>query len=507
MQRSTITIATALAVLATIGCGGGSKTSSRAAAAAVTSGTTTPVTTATPPTPPVTATTVTITPTPDTGKDAYVQSDLAAQTNNTGRATELLVGDAATLSADFRAFLEFGLTQVPAGSTVRSATLELFVTGSRHGDTDLTVRVHRVVPTTHPTALLVFQTPWFEGTTTSGATLDGLCWENGASRYTQPAVDTTSTYGLGATGIVAEAVIARGATAQQVSFDLTPLVAQWISGAAENHGLRLSHATEGAPYADGAKVIASSDDPDPTKRPRLIVTFDPPAGQQWTTLQPDAVTGKDVYVRNEGLYNNDNYGNSDLQVGQRTQNQLGDRRSYIQFDLSQVPAGATIVKATLELFHHGTSWTEADVTIRALRVLDTTNKNGRGGNQTPWVEGAGGFDATLDGMAWEPDNGTYIPTSGPADYIQPDIDESTNYGRGPTGILDEKLIAANTQQRWYAFDVTEAVKAWRAGAPNHGLRLMHTAEGAPFDRGTKHFVSSDMVHLPNHRPILRIEYR
>lgn len=503
MQRKIITITTALAILATVGCGDGPKTKSRAAVSAVTSGTT-PVTTATTP---GTTVTVTITPTADTGKDAYVQSDLAAQTANTGRATELLVGDAATLQADFRSFLEFGLTQVPAGSTVRSARLELTVTGSRHGDTDLTVRVHRVVPTTHPTSPLLFQTPWFEGTTTSGATVDGLCWENGASRYTQPAVDTTSTYALGATGTVAEAVIARGATNQVVGFDLTPLVAQWVAGTAENHGLRLSHATEGAPYADGAKVIASSDDLDPTKRPRLVVTFDPP-GQQWTTLQPDAATGKDVYVRNEGLYNNDNYGNAhDIQVGQRTQNQLGDRRSYLQFDISQVPAGATIVKATLELFHHGTSWAEADVTIRALRVIDTTNKNGRGGNQTPWLEGAGGFDATLDGMAWEPDAGTYVATSGPADYIQPDIDESTNYGRGPTGILDEELIPMNTAQKWYLFDVTEAVKAWRAGAPNHGLRLMHTAEGAPFDRGTKHFPSSDNVHVPNHRPILRIEYR
>jgi hypothetical protein len=493
-----------LMILATIGCGSGGGGNRRRA-----SSTAAPISTAT--NPPGGATTLTLTPTPDTGKDAYVQSDAAGQSANTGTSPELLVGDAATTQADFRSFVEFGLAQVPAGSTVRSARLELFVTGFRHADTDLTVRVHRVVPTTHPTALLVFQTPWYEGTSTTGQALDGLCWENGASRYTQPAVDTTTDYGQGPTGVVAEAVVARGAANARVSFDLLPLVTAWVAGTAENHGIRLSHASEGAPFADGAKVFASSDDPDATKRPRLVVTFDPPAGSSFAALQPDGATGKDLYVRDEGLYNNDNFGaSSDLQVGDRTSNQLGDRRTYVAFDLAAVPAGATIVKATLELFHHGTSFAETDVRVRVLRVVDTTNKNGRGGNQTPWVEGTSTNDAALDGMAWDADpaGGSFpINTSQKPDLTQPDVDESTNYGLGPTGIVDEELVPMNTVHRWYAFDVTEAVKAWRAGAPNHGLRLMHAAEGFPYDAGTKHFVASDMVHLPNHRPILRIEYR
>lgn len=506
MTRKSMTIATVLAILATIGCGsGGGGPSKRATAAAVTS--TGPINSGTP----GGGTTLTLAPTPDTGKDAYVQSDATGLTTNTGRSPELLVGDQATPQADLRSFLEFGLAQVPQGSVVRSARLELFVVGARGADTDLTVRVHRVVPTTHPTALLVRQTPWYEGTSTSGAAVDGLCWDNGASRHTQPAVDTSTNYGLGPSGVVAEAVIARGTTNARVSLDLLPVVAQWVAGTAENHGVRLSHATEGAPFADGAKVFASSDDPDPARRPRLVLQLDPPAGRSFATLQPDGAAGKDLYVRNEGLYNNDNFGAaSDLQVGDRTSNQLGDRRAYVAFDLSAVPAGATIVKATLELFHHGTSFSEADVTVRVLRVIDTTNKNGRGGNQTPWVEGTSTNDATLDGMAWDADpaGGSFpINTSQRPELTQPDIDESTNYGRGPTGILDEQLVPMNTQQRWYVFDVTEAVKAWRAGAPNHGLRLMHAAEGSPYDGGTKHFVSSDMVHLPHHRPILRIEYR
>lgn len=531
-------------VLATVGCGGHKATKKPGASTAapvatgtapvttgtvgtVSSGTTGTISSGALPQPPVSrrpagATQVVFQYDADRGKDATVASGGAAINDNAGRSAELLVGDQDGAQSDLRSFVELGLARVPAGSQVLDAKLELWVTGSRHHDEDVTVQLHRVVPTQNKNGSTAWQTPWREGGSTSDADLDGICWDGAASgafptvrsdrpQHTQPDVDTTSDYGHGPTGVVAETVVPRGAAGQWVAFDVTPLVAQWVSGLVENHGLRLSHPAEGAPWLDGVKVFASSDHADATKRPRLTVDYVPPAGKSFLVIQPDAAAGKDTWVREEGLYANDNYGAWDsLLVGDRTSNQLGDRRAYVEVAIAGLPAGATIDRATLELFHFGTSEGDEDLQLRVLRVIETVNKNGQGARQTPWVEGTTTHDAALDGMSWDGDLATgYFPhsQSGRPELTQPNVDETTNYGRGPTGILDEVLIARGTVNQWVVLDVTGAVRAWTSGqAPNYGLRLMQAREGAPYDTGTKHFFTSDAVNTPNRRPILRIEY-
>ena len=76
-------------------------------------------------------------------------------------------------------------------------------------------------------------------------------------------------------------------------------------------------------------------------------------GQTTITLQPDSVTGKDAMV---GSYPNDlntNIGNHIhlLASAWTVSGSPGVRRGLLQFDLSGIPAGASIVEAKLSLYH------------------------------------------------------------------------------------------------------------------------------------------------------------
>ena len=128
-------------------------------------------------------------------------------------------------------------------------------------------------------------------------------------------------------------------------------------------------------------------------------------------LQPDGTTGKDTYLDLSNV--NLNYGTSPTLL---TLSGASAKRPLIQFDLSSIPAGATIVSAILSMTC--TASAGADLVVGAHRSLvewyegnangGTTTINGSTWNwrnhigSVPW--NAGGGQATTDYVATATDN-------------------------------------------------------------------------------------------------------
>lgn len=202
--------------------------------------------------------------------------------------------------------------------------------------------------------------------------------------------------------------------------------------------------------------------------------------------QPDADLGKDAYLRGEGLYLNDNFGRNGLAVGDRFSGQLGERLFYIEPPLPTIPAGAAPQKAYMALFLSGTSGLNVpSLDVQVFRVIDS-------GARTPWSEGRGGLDASLDGICYD---GTIQATNRP-DLAHPDAS---------TTVLDEVNVASGTEGRWVIFDVTAAAQQWYSGAsPNFGLRFRDKNFAVHSD-GAIGFHSSDSPQAAL-RPMFLVQY-
>jgi hypothetical protein len=201
-----------------------------------------------------------------------------------------------------------------------------------------------------------------------------------------------------------------------------------------------------------------------------------------TYAQPGRDLGKDAYLRGEGLYLNDNFGNQGLAVGDRASGQLGERLIYTEFPL---PASAAPTRAYVALYLTGTGGlTGSGLDVQVFRVVPS-------GLRTPWGEGRGGFDASMDGIVYD---GTIQATNRP-DLSHPDVDPV---------LLSEERIAAGSEGRWVVFDVTSAAQAWYSGAaPNLGLRFRDKNYASHTD-GQVGFYSSD-THQAALRPIFFVE--
>ncbi|MBL3618560.1 MAG: DNRLRE domain-containing protein [gamma proteobacterium endosymbiont of Lamellibrachia anaximandri] len=181
---------------------------------------------------------------PDTteGKDAYIyewQSDW-----NYGADVNLVAAHQA--SAVRHALLRFNIGAIPAGAKVTSANLELHSNATSWAST--TIDVHRL------------NNDWVEGIAIGG-TGPGANWTERDS-----AVAWNSAGGDYETNSAASAVTS--GDVGWVTWDVTDLVNDWVSGETPNYGLLL------APTVDyqGAE-FDSSDATDPTTHPKLTITY------------------------------------------------------------------------------------------------------------------------------------------------------------------------------------------------------------------------------------------
>lgn len=154
-----------------------------------------------------------------------------------------------------------------------------------------------------------------------------------------------------------------------------------------------------------------------------------------------------------------NYGSTiTLPVGFNTNNTL--YRSLVRFDLSSIPANATINKATLSLYQVGSSGVPL-----AIRVYRSTKT---------WSEGT---------VTWN-SNGTSF--------------NSTAITSGGGG-------ASN--QSWVAFNVLPVVRSWYiAPSRNFGLMLRGSSEGGDWSFHSYASKESGPIARKIVRPRLRIEY-
>ena len=186
-----------------------------------------------------------------------------------------------------------------------------------------------------------------------------------------------------------------------------------------------------------------------------------------TILQPNPSAGKDtwLYEWKPGW----NYGVDDeLWVDNRFSD--SEAHALLEFDLSSVPAIATVLTATLELHQNAPS--SAGGPIEAHRVTSAwTEGVNSGGNGAPnWTE----RDV---GVAWGTLGGDFDATASASAMV-------------PGGVVD-----------WSQWDITSLVAQWLDGThPNLGLVLVPAAPGT-----AAQFDSSD--HLdPALRPKLTITY-
>lgn len=196
-------------------------------------------------------------------------------------------------------------------------------------------------------------------------------------------------------------------------------------------------------------------------------------------IQPDASTGKDAYLI-DSVYAGYNTGaNVVITFGK------GDgytQRCLLQFDLSSIPAGATIVSAELALYATA-KFVVQDDTYGIYRMLQA------------WTEGTKSFNAPADGASWNTYDGASgwqtAGASGANDVETPNI-----------GTL--LLPAAGAVNEWKIWTLDPAkVQEWLDGIlTNNGLMIRST------EAVTKNywsFASSDNATAGN-RPKLTIVY-
>jgi hypothetical protein len=156
-------------------------------------------------------------------------------------------------------------------------------------------------------------------------------------------------------------------------------------------------------------------------------------------LQPDATDGMDSQISGAGAGQGANYGVSDTVSVGETNSVAGDpRHALIKFDLSSIPAGATINSATLSLYATIDASSNAD-TFRVYRL------------KRAWVEGTrnAANDSPATGVTWERyDTTNSWQTLGGTGAN--DIDTSS--------IGSRAFTAAETLNEFKDFPLTAAVK-------------------------------------------------
>ncbi|NMC01483.1 MAG: DNRLRE domain-containing protein [Chloroflexi bacterium] len=307
-------------------------------------------------------------------KDSYV-TDRAGDTNY-GTATNLKVGLSSLLGTyTYRTFAAFNLSSLPADAVILTATLELYRTSA--GDFNI--------------AAQALTQEWNETTVTWNA---------------QPTATTVNE----ATG---------AAAGDWYRWDVTQIVKNWYNGAWTNYGLRLIPSGMGVPPCSPH----SFDSREATNPPRLVITY---VRRTELTVQADA------HISHS--YPNNNYGTSQSMSVRDDLTGTG-AHALLKFDLSDIPAGSTVISASLGL--------EAVINRAQAGTVMETFSIAPEAVLAAWQE---------RGVTWN----NAPATAGQGDPAQP-------WKEWP----------------WNWFDVTHIARAWSSGAmSNYGV-MLKPASGSP----------------------------
>jgi len=191
------------------------------------------------------------------------------------------------------------------------------------------------------------------------------------------------------------------------------------------------------------------------------------------TMQPDGPEGKDTWVYETSLEANTNYGNQANFNAGNTEGDTGNtQRSFLEFDISQIPCGATIDSAILSV----RQYLQEPPYLWDLAPPDPPE---------PWD-----YDFAIYRVVASWDEGTITWNN------QPNHD-STAFGQKTVNLLNPPV------ETWQDFDVTSLVGGWYDGTwDNYGMVIRLVNEN---DLCKLSFYSSDFS-LPDYRPKLTINY-
>jgi RHS repeat-associated protein len=218
-------------------------------------------------------------------------------------------------------------------------------------------------------------------------------------------------------------------------------------------------------------VVANS-----TTSNEVTVTL-PADGQATKTLQPDPSTAQDAFIYYYSQYVNcANYGaDPAIYVGSDTSSIY---RGLLRFNLNDIPATATISRATLSVWQEYA--TPNAVTLEAHRVTRA------------WTQGSGTGSCTGDGATW------YDATTGVSWTNQGGDDDST--------AAASLAKPAGQQPSWDNLTITGLAQQWINGsAPNLGVLLKLSSETL----SAGHYViynSGEFTANPSLRPQLALTY-
>ncbi len=365
-----------------------------------------------------------------------------------------------------RPIITFDLAGVPAGATILDARLELYTSHYKSHPQDMTVSVYGV------------RRAWREMEITWNVARTDVSWgqpgaaDTVADRDAAPTdsqlVSTTNTW---------------------YGFDITALAQAWVKGTRPNEGMVLD--------ATGNTVEMSfwaSEYSVPNLRPRLVLRYilgdaPPPAtpvasptpGNSPTptpTLAP-APEGIRVTLQ-DGAMGYTGTQDAHISQWQPTTNYGGNvtllarqghvRSMLVRFDVSSIPAGATIHQATLSLYALSRS-NAGNLTIDLYEV------------KRPWAEGQATWELARTGQPWAQPG-----------CSQPGADLAAT----PTS---SQLV--NAVDTWFNWEVTDLVQLWLANpASNRGMIL----KGDGPTSVEYSFASSEYWWSQHYAPKLTIRY-
>ena len=197
----------------------------------------------------------------------------------------------------------------------------------------------------------------------------------------------------------------------------------------------------------GSALPRPPSSPRPSPAAALVLVLEGPAVAADTWLDPDGPAG--------------NWADADLV---HLQGPLTPDRLLFRFDLSGLPAGATVVSATLTL--QVELWGDQSLPGAAVayRLL------------TPWQPATATYDTP---------------------WTAPGLAAGWDYDSVPLGMAPVPDLGA------LVLDVTPAVAAWLGGQPNNGLVVMMSADS---HNQSHHWVIMTEQPSPADRPTLRIAY-
>lgn len=379
-----------------------------------------------------------------------------------------------------RFLIHFDLSALPAGSKIERASFLL------HLETWTAESGEHALPRAYPATVTAYRMR--------------RAWKTDAATYSSPWSKAGMAVGA---DYDAEPLATQPISGTAwLTFDITPAVRDWLANPDTNYGLVLM--ITAAPEGVAHYWVDTTDHSSPTRRPRLIVTYQPGVASdrrvQTLTLTND--DGVDTWITTE-------LSNATSAAGLRGQS--ADALVWVTgaFDNLPPPAGRDILDIPFDQFPRARLNKAGQTASHALLWFDAArlpaNARVERADLNVFLEPArlpegfrssGPFPATIAVYrllrVWQPQTVTFSFPWAEAG-LAPRID----YDASP---LDTRPLRGAT---WLTFDVTSAVTTWQRGT-NAGLLLVvqEATEGlAPYWLATREFPD------PTFRPRLQIRYR